>query len=196
MSTLKATLLIIVKNIYKLLNKLTISFSKGKLPNFGKGSFCHPTIKDGGGGLRVGNFCAIADSATIITGREHKPEWVSMYPFNIFYKEYKNMPEALKTKGDVIIGNDVWIGHNATILSGVTIGDGAVVGACSVVAKDIPPYAIVVGNPAKIIRFRFNQEIIDKLLELQWWNKPDSWIKENIHLLMSKNVEELLNRQK
>ena len=84
------------------------------------------------------------------------------------------------TRGDVIIGNDVWIGYGATILSGVSIGDGAAIGACSLVVKDVPPYAIVAGNPAQVIRYRFDEETIHKLLKIRWWDWPDQRVRENI----------------
>jgi serine acetyltransferase len=92
----------------------------------------------------------------------------------------------------VIIGNDVYIGYNVTILSGVTIGDGAVVGACSVLTEDVPPYAIVAGNPARLIRYRFKEESIQKLLKIRWWDWPEERVKKNIHLICSNSVDALL----
>ena len=95
---------------------------------------------------------------------------------------------TLKVQKKVIIGNDVWIGSHALILGGVKIGDGAVIGAGAVVTKDVPPYAVVGGVPARIIKYRFSQEIIDKLLEIKWWNLPENILKENIKLFQTDNI--------
>jgi acetyltransferase-like isoleucine patch superfamily enzyme len=92
------------------------------------------------------------------------------------------------TKGNVVIGNDVWIGFGAIILSGVTIGDGAAIGACSVVTRDVPPYAIAAGNPAQIIRYRFPEEIVATLLRIKWWDWPEDKVKENLHLICSDSM--------
>jgi acetyltransferase-like isoleucine patch superfamily enzyme len=105
----------------------------------------------------------------------HRVDWISTYPFPAFtdkFPEAKGIEQFVTTKGDVTIGNDVWIGQHVTILSGVTIGDGAVIGAHSVVGKSIPPYAIAVGNPARVIRYRFDEKTIEMLLKIQWWNWP------------------------
>jgi len=108
--------------------------------------------------LRIGSFCSIANNVTIFLDGEHRTDWVTTYPFNLILDDFKSIKGHPKTKGSVIIGNDVWIGMNAMILSGVTIGDGAVIWANSVVSKDVAPYTIVAGNPARVIRQRFDQE--------------------------------------
>lgn len=144
--------------------------------------------------LQVGKFCSFADGIIIFLGGNHRVDWVSTYPFMSFLQHF---PEASDiqghpaTNGDVIVGNDVWVGSHVSILSGVTIGDGAVVGAHSVVTKDVPAYAIVAGNPARIIRYRFDESTINALLELQWWDWPLEKIKKNIHLLCSSNIAQL-----
>ena len=97
------------------------------------------------------------------------------------------------TKGDVVIGNDVWIAEGAVILSGVNIGDGAVIGSQAVVSKDVPPYAVVSGNPARLIKKRFDDETIDKLLSIQWWNWPVEKIRKNVHLICSNRLENFIN---
>lgn len=124
---------------------------------------------------KIGAFCSIA-GGVIIGGAKHPIDWVSTSP--VFYSASGGTGRHLgklnipKTK-QTVIGNDVWIGHRAIILQGVTIGNGAVIGAGAVVTKDIPPYAIVVGVPAKIVRYRFNKEIIDSLEDIKWWNLQD-----------------------
>nr|WP_255350055.1 CatB-related O-acetyltransferase [Mangrovimonas sp. TPBH4] len=144
--------------------------------------------------LIIGKFCMIASGVSfIMNGANHLTNSISSYPFAIFGNGWEKAMEG-KTypyKGDVIIGNDVWIGHNATIMAGVTIGDGAIIGANSTVVKDVAPYAIVGGNPAKEIRKRFDENTIKKLLELQWWHWDIEKITQNIQKLTSNNIDEL-----
>jgi acetyltransferase-like isoleucine patch superfamily enzyme len=146
--------------------------------------------------LKIGKFCSIADDVKIVLGGEHKTDWITTYPFWVALEEFFNFPAHSGTKGDVTIGNDVWIGLNSLILSGVTIGDGAVVGAGSVVATDVEPYAIVAGNPQKLIRKRFDEETINQLLKIKWWNWDIQRIKENMPLLISNRVNEFIEKNK
>ena len=145
----------------------------------------------------IGNFCSIAENCNIIVGGGHRTDWITTFPFpcldpwNRFVKE-PSVRDAQPSKGDVHIGNDVWIGMNSTIMSGVTIGDGAVLAANSHVFKNVPPYAIVGGNPARIIAMRFDDETIDGLLRLKWWDWSDQKILDNTRLLCSNDVEKLL----
>lgn len=144
--------------------------------------------------LYIGKFCSIARGVTVFLGENHHTEWVTTYPFHIIgepWTEVKEINPEQTTKGDVIIGNDVWIGTGATIMSGSEICDGAVIGACSVVAGYIPPYAIAVGSPARVVRYRFDDKTIVKLLKTQWWNWGQSKIDENIKFLCSSNTEEI-----
>lgn len=104
-----------------------------------------------GASLKIGSFCSFSTEVKIFLGGEHRTDWVTTYPFNKLWKSAKTFTGHPSTKGDVIIGNDVWVGHAAVILSGVMIGDGAVVGANAVVTKNVPPYGIVAGNPARLI---------------------------------------------
>ena len=126
--------------------------------------------------LAIGRFCSIACGARfLMNSANHAMGSLSTYVFPIFYEEWDHgmvVTEAWDNRGDSLIGNDVWIGYEAVILSGVTIGDGAIVAARSVVTKDVPPYTIVGGVPAKPIRRRFDRETIDALLELRWWDWP------------------------
>ena len=146
--------------------------------------------------LKVGKFCSIACGAKFLfTSANHKMHSISTYPFPIFFEEWgldvTNITSAWDNKGDIVIGNDVWIGYEAIVLSGVTIGDGAIIGTRAVVTKDVPPYTIVGGIPAKPIRKRFSDEVISKLLELQWWNWPENRIKENIDVIQSGRIKDL-----
>jgi acetyltransferase-like isoleucine patch superfamily enzyme len=141
-----------------------------------------------GTSLRIGKYCSISTHVIIFLGSEHRTDWVSTYPFPYLWKEASSIKGHPFSKGDVIIGNDVYIGYHVTILSGVAIGDGAAIGAGSVVTKDVPPYAIVAGNPARIVRYRFDEETIQKLLQVKWWDWPDEKVKENIHLICSDSI--------
>ena len=120
---------------------------------------------------------------------------LSTYPFPIFFEEWgsdvKEIASAWDNKGDIVIGNDVWIGFEAVILSGVTIGDGAIIGTRAVVTKDVPPYTIVGGVPAKPIRKRFSDGVISELLKVQWWNWSENRIKKNIAAIQSGRIEDL-----
>lgn len=141
--------------------------------------------------LIIGKFCMIASGAKfIMNGGNHLTEAISAYPFAIFGNGWEKAMEGktYPNKGNIVIGNDVWIGHNATIMAGVTIGDGAIIGTNATVVKNVEPYSIVGGNPAKELKKRFSDEIIEKLLELQWWNWPIEQISENVHALTSGNI--------
>lgn len=129
--------------------------------------------------IEIGKFCSIASDVRIFGGGEHNTNFISTYPFKKFFQNIDIDP-VLTAKGITHIGNDVWIGMSAIVLSGITIGDGAVVGAGSVVTKNIPPYSVVAGNPAKIIKYRFTDAQIEKLLKIRWWDWPLEKIIANI----------------
>ena len=146
--------------------------------------------------LVIGKFCSIACGAKFIfTSANHSLKSLSTYPFPIFFEEWDldvtNITDAWDNKGNIIIGNDVWIGYEAVILSGVTIGDGAIIGTHAVVTKDVPPYTIVGGVPAKPIRKRFNDKTIARLLELKWWDWPEERIKANLEIIQFGRIDEL-----
>jgi acetyltransferase-like isoleucine patch superfamily enzyme len=147
--------------------------------------------------MKIGSFCSIADNIKVFLGGNHRTDWVTTYPFGHVYQDIFNTFDGSghpTTNGDVIVGNDVWIGSNTTIMSGVKIGDGAVIAANSHVVKDVEPYAIVGGNPARTIRYRFSQEQISKLLEICWWNWDDDKINQNLKLLCSNNIQEFIDK--
>lgn len=146
--------------------------------------------------LIVGKFCSIACGAKFIfTSANHAMRSLSTYTFPIFFEEWgldvKNITGAWDNKGDIIIGNDVWIGYEAVIMSGVKIGDGAIIGTRAIVTKDVPPYTIVGGVPAKPIRRRFSDETIAELLDLKWWDWPPEQIKNCLSDIQSGNLEKL-----
>ena len=146
--------------------------------------------------LIIGKFCAIACGAKFMfTSGNHSMKSLSNYTFPIFFDEWdldaKNIRDAWDNKGDIVIGNDVWIGYEAVILSGVKIGDGAVIGARAVVTKDVPPYTVVGGVPAKTIRKRFDDATVEKLLALRWWGWEKEKIKRSISAIQSGNIAAL-----
>lgn len=135
--------------------------------------------------LIIGKFCSIACGAKFLfTSANHKMSSLSTYPFPIFYEEWgldaKDIRNAWDNKGDIVIGNDVWIGYEAVIMAGVTIGDGAIIGTRAVVTKDVPPYTIVGGVPAKPIRKRFDDATVERLIKLRWWDWEHEKIAQSI----------------
>lgn len=166
---------------------------KGKKYEIGEYTYGHPEVlfENEDSNLIIGKFCSIADNVTIFLGGNHRMDWVTTYPFSALRKYF---PEAAHikghpdTKGDVIIGNDVWIGRNVIIMSGVTIGDGAVIAAGSVVSKNVGEYEVWGGNPAVLMKKRFDEEIIKKLLDLKWWDWDIDKINKNVHFLCSNNI--------
>ena len=135
----------------------TYGADKIQVFQWGEGAKCH-----------LGKYCSVADNVKVFLGGDHRVDWITTFPFN----------GASTTKGDIHIGNDVWLSHGVTIMSGVTIGDGAIIAANSHVVKDVAPYAIHGGNPAKFIRYRFENEIITLLMELKWWDLPENVVSE------------------
>lgn len=145
--------------------------------------------------LKIGKFCSIACGAKfLMNSANHTLGSLSTYTFPLFYDEWAHGmgPEAAwDNKGDITIGNDVWIGYEAVILAGVTVGDGAIIGTRAVVTKDVPPYTIVGGVPAKPIRLRFSQDKIDRLLALKWWDWPSEKISDSIPFIQAGDLDAL-----
>ncbi len=141
--------------------------------------------------LTIGAFCSFAQGSKILLAAEHRTDWITTYPMP-FLVPGLDSKEGVGTKGDVVIGNDVWVGMDAMILSGVTIGDGAVIGAGAVVTKDVEPYAIVAGNPARLIRHRFAPEVCKALQHSAWWDWPLEKIKAAQPFLCSPDVRSFL----
>ena len=146
--------------------------------------------------LLIGKFCSIACGAKFLfNSANHALGSLSTYPFPIFYDEWglegKNVADAWDNKGDIALGNDVWIGYEAVILAGVTIGDGAIIGARAVVTRDVPPYAIVGGVPARLIRRRFDDATIEALLDLRWWDLEPERIRQALPALQAGDIAAL-----
>ena len=148
-----------------------------------------------GARLSIGKFCSIANNVNIYLGGNHRTDWVTTYPFGHIHTDRFNSFDGKghpATKGDVIIGNDVWIGNNVTIMSGITIGDGAVLANNSHVVKNVEPYSLVGGNPAKLIRYRFTEAQISQLLTIKWWLWDYAKINTYIHLLCNGDIDKFI----
>lgn len=143
--------------------------------------------------LYIGRFCSLGERVRFVLNRQHNYKWISTSLIN---QKFCQKPRLLYStfKGDIIIGNDVWIGMDARIMSGVTIGDGAVIGTGAIVTKDIPPYAIVGGVPAKVLKYRFSQDVIEKLLKIKWWDWPLYKVYDNVDLLDSDDMEKFIDK--
>ena len=146
--------------------------------------------------LIIGKFCSIACGVKFLFNcANHTLKSLSTYTFPLFYKDWEleksNVASAWDNKGDIVIGNDVWFGFEAVILAGVKIGDGAIIGTRAVVTKDVPPYSVVGGIPAKVIRKRYSPDIIEQLLSLRWWDWTKNRIKRNLPFIMAGNIENM-----
>ena len=146
--------------------------------------------------LVIGKFCSIACGAKFLfSSANHAMRSLSTYPFPIFHEEWdlprEHVTDAWDNKGDIVIGSDVWIGFEAVILQGVTVGDGAIIGARAVVTKDVPPYAIVGGVPARVLRYRFEPDVVSALEKLRWWDWPCETIRLHLTDIRNGNIEAL-----
>jgi acetyltransferase-like isoleucine patch superfamily enzyme len=138
--------------------------------------------------VRIGSFCSVGPEVLFVCAAEHGVGTATTYPIHRMYGKARSGPEP-SGKGPITVGNDVWFGARCTILSGVTIGNGAVIGAGAIVTRNIPGYAIAVGNPARVLRYRFSPGVIERLQTLEWWNWSDDLIRERIELLMTIDAE-------
>ena len=164
----------------------------------GRHSYGTLTIHSGPGDrapVSIGAFCSFAAGVELIPGGAHRIDWVSTYPFRVRWSMEGAGRDGHPAPGrGIVIGNDVWCGRGATILDGVTVGDGAVIGAYAVVTRDVRPYAFVGGNPAREIRCRFDDEQVEALLAIAWWDWPDDVIRERVPQLSSGDVDGFLRR--
>jgi acetyltransferase-like isoleucine patch superfamily enzyme len=164
----------------------------------GVGTYGLPKVHDDDEGttLRIGAYCSISSEVQIFLGKNHRVDWVSSYPFPAFFVEAKHIPEFGVSRGDVTIGSDVWLCANCMILSGVTVGHGAVIGAGAVVTRDVQPYSVVAGNPAKHVRWRFDEKMRQELLATAWWDWPEAELRGIVEILCSDRIPELLDYAK
>jgi acetyltransferase-like isoleucine patch superfamily enzyme len=175
------------------LSYFTKDIFKDKKYKIGEYTYGKPTVlfENEEANLTIGKFCSIADNVTIFLGGNHRTDWVTTYPFNAlgnYFPEASNIKGHPASKGNVMIGNDVWIGRGAVIMSGVKIGDGSVIAASSVVTKNVGQYEIWGGNPAMLIKKRFDDKTIQELLDLEWWNWNIEKIKKHMNNLCHSDV--------
>lgn len=158
----------------------------------GKWSYDAPIRRGSMNNIIIGRYCSIAEGVIFDSGFNHNMDFVSTFPFNKI-PGCEHLTGHPLCKGDIIIGNDVWIGEDAMIMSGITIGDGAVIAARAIVTKDVEPYSMVAGMPAKFKKHRFKKEQIESLLKIKWWDWEDEEIVKAASLIMNKNIEEFIN---
>ena len=168
-----------------------------RYPNYsvGDGTYGIPAVRDWNEGstLKIGSYCSIGGNVSIFLGGHHRTDWVSQYPFPAYWSAVKHIKDFGGTNGDVVIGSDVWLCENVVILSGVSIGHGAVVANSAVVTKDVQPYEIVGGNPAKHIRYRFDEKTRAQLLASQWWDWPVDEVLSISEMLCTDDIQSLLD---
>lgn len=171
-----------------------------RYPNYsiGVGSYGLPIVHDWkeGASLSIGAYTSIAEQVEIFLGGHHRTEWVTTYPFPAMIDEAAGVSGYAFSRGDVVIGNDVWLCTGAVILSGVTVGDGAVVAAGAVVSRDVAPYSVVAGNPARHIRWRFSESVREELLDARWWQWPEDEVRRISTLLCSERIDAFLEYAK
>jgi acetyltransferase-like isoleucine patch superfamily enzyme len=169
---------------------------RARYPDYqiGAGSYGDLTVLEWGEGttLTIGAYSSIGSNVTAFLGGEHRTDWVTTFPFSALWEAGKHIKGHPASKGNVAIGSDVWIANDVFIMSGVTIGDGAVIGARAVVTKDVPAYAVVAGNPSRIVRFRFDPRTINRLLAIRWWEWEPARIANSLPVLLNADIESFL----
>jgi len=162
--------------------------------SFGRGSYGLPIVHDWkeGSTLKIGAYCSIAEGVQIFLGGHHRADWVTTFPFPAMLPQAAHIRDYSGTHGDVTIGNDVWLCSDCTILSGVTIGSGAIIAAGALVTRDVEPYAVMGGNPAKFLRWRFPEEQRQQLLQSAWWDWPETELHGLAQTLCSDDIEGFL----
>lgn len=167
-----------------------------RYPNYelGAGTYGMPLVHDLNNGttLKIGAYSSIAKGVQIYLGGNHRLDWVTTYPFPAFLQEAVHIKSYDVSRGDVIIGSDVWLCADCTILSGVTIGHGAVVAGNAVVTRNVAPYSLVAGNPAKHVKWRFDEATREALLKSVWWEWSEEEIRQNVEKLCSENIQTFL----
>lgn len=174
----------------------SIAEFKKKYPHYKIGNKCYglPVVKHPHekATLNIGTYCSFAENVQIFMGGMHHTDWVTTYLFPAYEENCQHIDNWALTNGNVTIGNDVWLCANCIILSGVTIGNGAVIANGAIVTKDVPPYAIVAGNPAKLIRWRFDEATRDALQASAWWNWPEQELLNIVDKLCSEKIQDFL----
>ena len=165
--------------------------------SIGAYSYGKPKVRfpESGRTLTIGRYCSIADRVEILLGGGHRLDWASTYPFAAMNGHFPKADAPMDyhvSRGDVVIGHDVWLGSGCMILSGVTLGHGAVVAARAVVTRDVPPYAVVAGNPARVVRHRFPPDVVEALIASAWWDRPKDEVSRLVPLLQSTDIAALL----
>ena len=165
--------------------------------SIGAYSYGRPKVRfpESGRRLTIGRYCSIADKVEILLGGGHRLDWATTYPFAAMeglFPDAEAPEDYHVARGDVTIGHDVWLGSGCLILPGVTIGHGAVVAARAVVTRDVPPYAVAAGNPARAVRTRFEANTVAALLEAAWWDLPHATVSRLVPLLSSDRIDDLL----
>lgn len=181
--------------LFKRHYKFTNKNPKYRGYDIGDYTYGAPLISDfskGKSKLTIGKFCSIADNVRFVIDGDHNIDWVSTYPFGLIFEKFNmSLKGHPKRRGDLNIGNDVWIARDVLIMSGITIGDGCVIAAGSVVTKDCPAYSVMGGVPAKVIKYRFSEKKIERLLSIKWWNWSLKRINEKLDELCSGDIDGL-----
>lgn len=164
--------------------------------HLGHRSYGEPILRGDISDVHVGRYCSIAQNVIIDCGWHHRSDFVTTYPLNVFFEKLNHIKGHPKSKGDVIIGNDVWIGEGTIIMGGVKIGDGAVIAAGSIVTKEVLPYQIVAGVPAKHMKLRFSISQVNALLDIRWWEWSEEKIAKYGELLMQPDIDKFINSVK